>query len=186
MAFEGTLKDFPLPDILQLIALQRKTGVLTLEGPDDAATVYFQDGALVWARFRRQPLEERMRRLLPLRGLVTEAHMAEAARAQGETGQGLWNVLAQRRLIPKEEWDQTVTLEIQEGLYRLLRWREGTYRFETRTSLDLGVGRIPRNSSQCKGKSSSGTVLGSATSARSSFCISHLWTGNWRPQVSCP
>ena len=143
MAFEGTLKDFALPDILQLISLQRKTGVLTLDAPDDAATVYFQGGAVVGARFPRQPLEDRMRRLLPLRGLVTEAQMDEAEQAQAETGQRLWNVLVQRRLIPKEAWDQAVALEVQERLYRLLGWREGTYRFETRTSLDLGEGRIP-------------------------------------------
>jgi hypothetical protein len=143
MAFEGTLKDFALPDILQLISLQRKTGVLTLEAPDDAATVYFQGGAVVGARFRRHPLEERMRRLLPLRGLVTEAQMAEVEQAQAETGQRLWNVLAQRRLVPKEAWDQAVALEVQENLYRLLGWREGTYRFETRTSLEPGEGWIP-------------------------------------------
>ena len=36
MALEGTIKDFGLPDIFQLIGLQRKTGLLTLkhdEGP---------------------------------------------------------------------------------------------------------------------------------------------------------
>ncbi|HEY7677096.1 MAG TPA: DUF4388 domain-containing protein, partial [Candidatus Methylomirabilis sp.] len=143
MALEGTLGDFGLPDILQLISLQRKTGVLTLEAPDDAATVFLQDGAVVWARFRRHPMEERIRRLLPLRRLVTEAQMAEAERAQAETGQPLRNVLVQRRLIPKEAWDQAVALEVQEGLYRLLGWREGSYRFETRTSLDLDEGRTP-------------------------------------------
>ena len=34
MALEGTLKDFSLADIFQLIGLQRKTGVLTLRGKD--------------------------------------------------------------------------------------------------------------------------------------------------------
>ena len=31
MALEGTLKDFSLADIFQLIGLQRKTGILTLQ-----------------------------------------------------------------------------------------------------------------------------------------------------------
>ncbi|TFG36821.1 MAG: DUF4388 domain-containing protein, partial [Candidatus Aminicenantes bacterium] len=31
MALEGTLRDFSFADILQLISLQRKTGVLTLK-----------------------------------------------------------------------------------------------------------------------------------------------------------
>ena len=39
MALEGTLRDFSLADIFQLIGLQRKTGVLTLNGSDDTVTV---------------------------------------------------------------------------------------------------------------------------------------------------
>src|SRR5436190_6300939 len=39
MALEGTLKDFSLADIFQLIGLQRKTGVLTLRSKDDTVTV---------------------------------------------------------------------------------------------------------------------------------------------------
>ena len=142
MAFEGTLKDFSLGDIVQLIALQRKTGVLTLEGTEDAATIFFQDGAVVWARSRRQVLGDRMRRVLRLRGLVTEERLAEAERVQAETGKGLGAVLAERRFLSKEEWQRAVALEVQDLLHRVFRWRDGTYRFEVRTALDLSEGRI--------------------------------------------
>ena len=36
MALEGTIKDFGLPDIFQLIGLQRKTGILTLKNEQGA------------------------------------------------------------------------------------------------------------------------------------------------------
>ena len=39
MALEGTLRDFSLADIFQLIGLQRKTGVLTLKGGGEVVTV---------------------------------------------------------------------------------------------------------------------------------------------------
>ena len=39
MALEGTLRDFSFADILQLISLQRKTGVLTLKSGDNVTTV---------------------------------------------------------------------------------------------------------------------------------------------------
>ncbi len=142
MAFEGTLKDFSLADIVQLIALQRKTGVLTLEGGDDAVSLFFQDGTVVWARSRRQPLNSRLRRVLPLRGVVTEAQLAEAERAQAETGERLGPVLVQRRLLSEEQWQRTLALEVREVLYRVFRWRDGSYRFETRTALELPEGRI--------------------------------------------
>ncbi len=142
MAFEGTLKDFSLPDIVQLITLQRKTGVLTLEGPDDAATIFFQDGAVVWVRSRAHPLSARMRRVLRLRGLMTESELAEADHVQAETGQRLGAILIERQVLPEEQWQRAVALEVREILYRVVRWREGTYRFETRTALDLPEGRI--------------------------------------------
>ena len=49
MALEGTLKDFSLADIFQLIGIQRKTGVLTLKSAEDVVTVSFLDGSVVSA-----------------------------------------------------------------------------------------------------------------------------------------
>lgn len=142
MAFEGTLKDFALPDILQLIALQRKTGILTLEGPEDRVGIYFQEGAIVWVRSRRDSLEARMRRVLCLRGLVTEEQMAEAERLRADTGQRLGDVLLRQFSLAEVDWRELVEQEIGEALYRLFRWREGTYRFEAKAALDATEGRI--------------------------------------------
>ena len=44
MALEGTIKDFGLPDIFQLIGLQRKTGLLTLKHDTEDVTVTFEGG----------------------------------------------------------------------------------------------------------------------------------------------
>ena len=65
MALEGTIKDFGLPDIFQLIGLQRKTGLLTLKHDQDQVTVYFENGrydptlplAFRIARLFAQPIE---------------------------------------------------------------------------------------------------------------------------------
>ena len=44
MALEGTLKDFSLADIFQLIGLQKKTGVLRLSNESDEVVIAFKDG----------------------------------------------------------------------------------------------------------------------------------------------
>ena len=143
MAFEGTLKDFHLADIVQLIGLQRKTGVLTLEGPDDTVTIFFEEGAVVGARSRRFPLEERLRRILPLRGLVTEDQMAEVERAQAETGQRLGHVLTRLNLLSEDVLQEVVKQEVLELLYRVFQGAQGTYRFDVQARLDLPEGRVP-------------------------------------------
>ena len=49
MALAGTLKDFGIADILQLIGQQQKTGVLHLRSKDQEVKVGFKDGAIVSA-----------------------------------------------------------------------------------------------------------------------------------------
>ena len=47
MALEGTIKDFGLADILQLIGIQRKTGILVLEREGENVELKFLDGNVV-------------------------------------------------------------------------------------------------------------------------------------------
>ena len=58
MALQGTLKDFGLGDIFQLIGIQRKTGILTLVGSEDTVTVKFLEGQVVGADTKRRSVEE--------------------------------------------------------------------------------------------------------------------------------
>ena len=70
MALEGTLRDFSLADIFQLIGLQRKTGVLIVEGEDDTVTISFLGGQVVAAESAVRRLENRLGNLLLRAGYV--------------------------------------------------------------------------------------------------------------------
>ena len=50
MALKGNLRDFSVTQLLNLINLARKTGTLTLEGPNEAAWVSFHEGKLIYAQ----------------------------------------------------------------------------------------------------------------------------------------
>src|SRR4030042_4405905 len=47
MALKGNLRDFSVLQIFNLVNLARKTGTLTLEGPNVAAWVSFREGKLI-------------------------------------------------------------------------------------------------------------------------------------------
>ena len=47
MAFKGTLKEFKVPDILQLFSLQGKTGILTFTKDEGFITLIFEHGLIV-------------------------------------------------------------------------------------------------------------------------------------------
>lgn len=142
MALEGTLRDFHVADIVQLIGLQRKTGVLTLEVEEDIFSLTFQDGAVIWAQSHRVSWEDRLQRVLVERGLLSEAKMAEALAVQKETGQKLQYILANRGILGKEAWDEAQALEVHEAVCRIFRWKVGRYRFVTLPTVDTAQGRI--------------------------------------------
>ena len=53
MALSGTLKDFGIADILQLIGQQQKTGKLRLQNGDEEVEIIFSSGSTLLIEFQR-------------------------------------------------------------------------------------------------------------------------------------
>ncbi len=49
MELKGNIKDFPLPAIIQLVGLGKKTGMLSISFNNQKASLYFNDGDIVHA-----------------------------------------------------------------------------------------------------------------------------------------
>src|SRR5207237_6806436 len=49
MAFQGSLKELPLPDIIQLVSVSGKTGKFTLSRDADRGFIYLKNGQMVHA-----------------------------------------------------------------------------------------------------------------------------------------
>ena len=136
MALKGTLKDFSLADIFQLIGIQRKTGILSLDSGKDSVTLKFLDGQVVGADTRTETLEDRLGRLLVRTGRITEAQLQEALRAQENTLQRLGHVLVRRSFISEGELVNALRVQSTQIIYRLFRWKEGRYKFDSVEDLD--------------------------------------------------
>jgi hypothetical protein len=78
MALEGTIKDFGLPDIFQLIGLQRKTGILTLNNEKETVTVAFENGMVVTADADSKRLEDRLGNVLVKQGKLSKDRLDDA------------------------------------------------------------------------------------------------------------
>jgi hypothetical protein len=130
MALEGTLRDFSLADIFQLIGIQKKTGVLTLRSEDDAVTVSFLDGAVVSADSQKKKLEDLLGSVLVKSGRITEEQLADALRAQKRTLQRLGHILIEQKRITHEDLSQALGLQVTQVVYRLFRWKDGDYQFK--------------------------------------------------------
>ena len=136
MALEGTLRDFSFADILQLISLQRKTGVLTLRTEENLVTVSFQDGCIVGASTLNQHTEDMIGLILLKRGEVSEAELEGALRRQEETLQRLGRILIDHHVVPVETVRVALHQQILQIVYRVFRWSDGEYHFSQETDID--------------------------------------------------
>jgi hypothetical protein len=136
MALEGTLKDFGLADIFQLIGIQRKTGVLTLKNETDVVTVSFLNGNVVSADSLHKNLEDRLGTVLVKSGHVTQQHLQDALRIQKNTLQRLGFVLVNEKFISQAGLREALTLQVTQIVYRLFRWQDGYYHFSQEESLN--------------------------------------------------
>jgi hypothetical protein len=136
MALEGTLKDFSLADIFQLIGIQKKTGILTLKNEGDVVTVSFLNGAVVSADSLKKNLEDRLGTVLVKSGKISEAKLREALRIQKETLQRLGYIFVKGGFISHEDLKDALRLQITQIVYRLFRWRDGEYHFSQEETVD--------------------------------------------------
>lgn len=129
MALEGSLNDFGLADILQLIYFQRKTGLLTLEGRLDRVKLLFMDGNIVGAESKRRIDDNRLGRILLKRGLISEGDLQAALEDQKKNKMKLGTILVEREFISKEVIGEIIDGQITETVIQLFNWKQGTYEF---------------------------------------------------------
>jgi hypothetical protein len=136
MALEGTLRDFSLADIFQLIGIQRKTGVLTLKNQADVVTVSFLNGSVVSADSLQKNIEDRLGTVLVKSGRIAADQLQKALRTQKNTLQRLGAVLVNEGYISQEDLREALQLQVLQIVYRLFRWRDGDYAFSQEETLN--------------------------------------------------
>ena len=136
MALEGTIKDFGLPDIFQLIGLQRKTGLLTLKHDQDQVTVYFENGMVVNADSASKRLEDRLGNVLVKQGKLGKDRLEEALNTQKQTLQRLGHVLVTQNYITQKDLKDAISVQVSQIVFKVFRWRDGEYHFAPSETVD--------------------------------------------------
>ena len=75
MALEGNLSSFGLEEILQLIAVQQKTGMLSVTINEKATVLFFRDGKIISTRDRRSKTRDPFREYLMRYGVLTREQL---------------------------------------------------------------------------------------------------------------
>lgn len=136
MGLEGTLRVFSLTDIFQVLGLQRKSGVLTVEGEEDTITVAFLGGQVVSAESASRALDNRIGSLLVRAGRISEEQLERLLEKQKETQQRLGFLLIRERLVTPEDLREALRLQIFRIVFSSFRWTDGRFRFTQEGRID--------------------------------------------------
>ena len=136
MALEGTIKDFGLPDIFQLIGLQRKTGNLTLSNEKESVTVTFENGMVVMADSSSKRLEDRLGNVLVKQGKLGKERLEEALDTQKQTLQRLGHILSTNSYITGKDLRDALQVQVSQIVFKVFRWRDGNYNFAPADTVD--------------------------------------------------
>ncbi len=130
MALKGTLKDFGIAEILQLIGQQAKSGVLHLESRDDIIHIAMADGSVVRAESAGRKAREKLGTLLVRADIITQLQLDAALDLQKRTLRRLGDILVELRYVTVEQLREMTALQTTETVYKLFHWKSGTYAFE--------------------------------------------------------
>ncbi len=142
MALEGSIKEFGLADILQLLYFQKKTGILRVEGPFDTVSIYFKDGNIVGTKSVKRPEALRVGRILVKKGYITEEMLSEALKEHKQRNIRLGDVLLEKQLVDENVLKDTLTRQVTDQIVHLFSWKEGLYTFrpaEVKTDSKLEI-----------------------------------------------
>ncbi|MCP4231127.1 MAG: DUF4388 domain-containing protein [bacterium] len=132
MALIGDITDFPLPEVVQLIGIGKKTGKLTIECKRDGACFYFKDGIAVFAhpQYRKDKLGE----VIIRSGVITREQLETALNKQGKMAKigirpRIGTVLVDLGFLGEEDLIVFIENEIKDCIYRVLTEKKGKYEF---------------------------------------------------------
>src|SRR5688572_27148410 len=129
MAIKGSLREASLPDVLQLLAMGKKTGCLSVTHRNNFGYIYFDKGKISYASIVNR--RDRIGDMLVKASVITMDQLQSAIEAQGkQRDKRVGDLLVELGHITREKLHEHVRVQIEEAVYLLFTWNEGTFNFE--------------------------------------------------------
>jgi hypothetical protein len=129
MALKGNLRDFGITQLLNLINLARKTGMLSIEGSGQQAQICFKEGKLVFASLDGQ--NGHLAQVLFKAGkLSQEQTRTILSRAGTVNDKQLGMMLIEAGHVTQDDILQSVRQHTRDIVFRVFTWSDGMFRFE--------------------------------------------------------
>jgi hypothetical protein len=143
MAIKGSLKEASLPDVLQLLALGKKSGCLAVADRQNFGYVYFDEGRICYASIVNR--RDRIGDLLVKNGRVSPEQLEQAIALQEQRRDSkLGELLVEISAVTRKDLENYMQIQIEEAVITL-HLTQGTFNFEAgiRPDQDSWSGSTP-------------------------------------------
>lgn len=131
MALAGSLKDFNLADIFQLIAQQTKSGILHIRSGRFIMRVYFFNGNIVRSEvFEGNKPSDILLTMLLRAGVISPKDFQYIVDKRAKSMRRTEDILLDENFVSREDLILFIRLKNSELLYKLMGWKEGDFEFE--------------------------------------------------------
>jgi CheY-like chemotaxis protein len=124
MSLLGRLEDLSLPDIVQIVFLSRRTGILEIIDDNGRHTVLFRQGLIVNAS---SPASPDLLSDLITRGLVPRKHEAALRETEEDTAVGTY--IVEMKILAKEALADAIRSRVMNVINPLLGSQQGEFNF---------------------------------------------------------
>ena len=136
MSLVGNLEELGLGEILQIVSLSRKTGVLSLCSRGRDGSVFFRQGQVV--RAASSTYQQSLGEVLIQKGVIDLAVLRKSLAFQQENGfrERLGVILVKHFGVSQDVIEEVVREQIENVVFSLFAWVEGTFKFEVQNSIE--------------------------------------------------
>jgi tetratricopeptide (TPR) repeat protein len=128
MSLSGRLKTMDLPDVLQWVAIGRKTGSLSFVRDKTKIYLFLKDGQIISSR-SNDPTKQ-LGQFLLFQGKVTEPQLKQAFEIHLQSKIILGKILVQENLVSREDVEAALRERTEEVIYDLFLWDDGYFHFD--------------------------------------------------------
>ncbi|UFS68969.1 response regulator [Geomonas sp. RF6] len=130
MSLVGNLEDLGLGEILQIVSLSRRSGVLSLMSRGREARIIFRTGQVI--RASSSTFQQNLGEVLIQKGIIDLTILKRALSIQAEEGfrQLLGAIMVERFGVSADDVEAVAREQIENVVYSLFAWAEGTFEFE--------------------------------------------------------
>jgi len=140
MAIRGGLAEFSIPELLQLLALQQKTGVLALTHKNGLHHIlFFWRGKILAAADRRRNNRHEFLAYLYQNQFFTKDQVESVEDISRSTGQDIFTVIIASGVMSRERLGEEMHRYAQRMMDELINWLDGSYEFSSGDEKSLPV-----------------------------------------------